>query len=145
MLRTINEDLNSMKKMKDKKATILKSCLTVVGIIVLAVVLVFIASKFVSKDDGKITVEFINGDVKVEEVIGFEEGESIEDLLKENFDNVVFEDGMLMSIEDYVTPSDWSTFISVYVDDVMSEVGLLQVEFKDGTKISLIVTEFIYE
>ena len=134
-----------MKKMKDKKATILKSCLTVVGIIVLAVVLVFIASKFVSKDDGKITVEFINGDVKVEEVIGFEEGESIEDLLKENFDNVVFEDGMLMSIEDYVTPSDWSTFISVYVDDVMSEVGLLQVEFKDGTKISLIVTEFIYE
>lgn len=134
-----------MKKMKDKKATILKACLTVVGIIVLAVVLVFIASKFVSKDDGKITVEFINGDVKVEEVIGFEEGESIEDLLKENFDNVVFEDGMLMSIEDYVTPSDWSTFISVYVDDVMSEVGLLQVEFKDGTKISLIVTEFIYE
>ena len=131
--------------MKDKKATILKACLTVVGIIVLAVVLVFITSKFVSKDDGKITVEFINGDVKVEEVIGFEEGESIEDLLKENFDNVVFEDGMLMSIEDYVTPSDWSTFISVYVDDVMSEVGLLQVEFKDGTKISLIVTEFIYE
>lgn len=131
--------------MKDKKATILKACLTVVGIIVLAVVLVFITSKFVSKDDGKITVEFINGDVKVEEVIGFEKGESIEDLLKEKFDNVVFEDGMLMSIEDYVTPSDWSTFISVYVDDVMSEVGLLQVEFKDGTKISLIVTEFIYE
>lgn len=130
--------------MENKKAVILKTCLTVIGIIVLAVVIVFISSKFVSKDDGEITVEFINGDKKVEEVIGFKENETIDQLLKENFDNVSFKDGMLMTIEDYETPSDWSTFISVYVDGEMSEVGLLQIEFTDGMKISLIVTEFIY-
>ena len=130
--------------MENKKAVILKTCLTVIGIIVLAVVVVFISSKFVSKDDGEITVEFINGDKKVEEVIGFKENETIDQLLKENFDNVSFKDGMLMTIEDYETPSDWSTFISVYVDGEMSEVGLLQIEFTDGMKISLIVTEFIY-
>ena len=89
-------------------------------------------------------MEFINGDKKVEEVIGFKENETIDQLLKENFDNVSFKDGMLMTIEDYETPSDWSTFISVYVDGEMSEVGLLQIEFTDGMKISLIVTEFIY-
>ena len=130
--------------MENKKAVILKTCLTVIGIIVLAVAIVFISSKFVSKDDGEITVEFINGDKKVEEVIGFKENETIDQLLKENFDNVSFKDGMLMTIEDYETPSDWSTFISVYVDGEMSEVGLLQIEFTDGMKISLIVTEFIY-
>ena len=50
-----------------------------------------------------------------------------------------------MSIEDYNTPADWSTFIRIYVDNKMSEVGLSDIEFKDGTKISLIITEFIFD
>ena len=50
---------------------------------------------------------------------------------------------MIMSIEDYNTPSDWSTFLSIYVDDEMSMVGLADIVFTDGTKISLIITEYI--
>ena len=64
--------------------------------------------------------------------------------MEANFDNVVFENGMLMSIDTFTTPSDWSTFISVYVDDEMSMVGLLDIQFTDGTKISLVMTEFTY-
>ena len=47
-----------------------------------------------------------------------------------------------MSIENYTTPADWSTFISIYVDDEMSMVGLADIKFENETKISLIITEF---
>ena len=48
-----------------------------------------------------------------------------------------------MTFEDYVTPSDWSTFISIYVNDEMSMVGLNDIKFEDGTKISFIITEYV--
>jgi len=55
----------------------------------------------------------------------------------------VISDGMIMSIETFTTPSDWSTFISIYVNDEMSMVGLLDIKFEDGTKISFINTEYV--
>ena len=61
-------------------------------------------------------------------------------LLEDNFDNVVIEDGFLYSIDKLTTPEDWSTFICLYVDGEMSEVGLLEVQFKDGTSISFVDT-----
>ena len=67
------------------------------------------------------------------------------DLVSNNFSNVTFDNGMIMSIEDYVTPADWSTFLSIYVDGEMSMVGLNDIVFKDGTKISFIITEYNYE
>jgi len=47
-----------------------------------------------------------------------------------------------MSIEDYVTPSDWSTFIMIYVDGQMSEVGLKDIKYKDGTLITFQITSY---
>ena len=52
---------------------------------------------------------------------------------------------MLMSIETLETPEDFSKFICIYVDDKMSEVGIEDIEYTDGTKISLIFTEFNYD
>ena len=49
-----------------------------------------------------------------------------------------------MSIEDFTTPSDWSTYISIHVDNEISQVGLLEIEFEDGTMISFVMTEFNY-
>ena len=102
--------------------------------------------KYTSKSDGEIQVELValDGSIIKEKTIEFNEGDTLEQLLKDNFCNVVFDNGMLMAIEDYTTPSDWSTFISVYVDDEMSMVGLLEVHFTNGTKISLVITEFSY-
>ena len=49
---------------------------------------------------------------------------------------------MLMTIEDFITPPTWQYFIYVLVDGEASEVGLKDIEFKDGTKITLMVTMF---
>ncbi|MCF0107170.1 MAG: hypothetical protein HUJ53_10430, partial [Holdemanella sp.] len=45
-------------------------------------------------------------------------------------------DGMLMSIDQLCTPEDFTTFICIYVDDEMSQVGILDIQYKDGTKIT---------
>ena len=50
---------------------------------------------------------------------------------------------MLMTFEDYVTPADWSSYICIYVNDEMSMVGILEIEFENNTKISLVITEYV--
>ena len=137
---------DSEKIMKDKKKLILTIILSVVAVIIFVVASLMLKNHFKSDSDGEIQVEIIelDGTTKVEKMIDFNEGDTLDQLITDNFDNVVIENGMLMSIEDYNTPSDWSTFISIYVDNEMSMVGLLDIEFTDGTVISLVITEFIY-
>lgn len=105
-----------------------------------------ISRHFASKSEGQIQVPLIDpeGNITKEKEIEFDKGYTLQYLLEENFDNVVIENGMLMSIENFTTPLDWSTFISIYVDNEISPVGLLDIEFKDGTLISFVMTEFIY-
>ena len=85
----------------------------------------------------------MDGTVVSERQIEFNVGDTLDQLLKENYENVVITDGMIMSIETFTTPSDWSTFISIYVNDEMSMVGLLDIKFEDGTKISFVNTEYV--
>ena len=141
MIRTIMDSNLFMKTMKNR---LLTAILAVVGVVILGIAIVWISSNFISSSDGEITIEYINGEHETIKKIEFKKGDSLEELLKDNFNNVKFNSGMLMSIEDYDTPSDYSTFICVYVDDVMSEVGINQIDFKDGKKISLIVTVNTY-
>lgn len=127
-----------------KKSLILKivlSCIAL-GIIFLSVYL--LKDSFKPNYDGKIIVEIIGLDNEVikEAQITFKKGDELTSLIENNFNNVTYQNGMIMSIEDYTTPSDWSTFLSIYVDDKMSEVGLSDIAFVDGTKISLIITDF---
>lgn len=132
--------------MKSKKKLILTIILSLVAVVIMVGVYLKMNDKYTSKSDGEIQVELValDGSIIKEKTIEFNEGDTLEQLLKDNFCNVVFDNGMLMAIEDYTTPSDWSTFISVYVDDEMSMVGLLEVHFTNGTKISLVITEFSY-
>ena len=65
--------------------------------------------------------------------------------MEENFENVTFDNGMLMTIEDFVTPPTWQYFIYVLVDDEASQVGISDIEFTDGTKITLQVTMYSME
>ena len=123
-----------------------KVLVTVVAAIVLVVGVFVISDKFASTSAGEIHVELVDleGNARTKS-IKFDEGDTLVSLLEENYENVVVENGMLMSIEDFTTASDWSTFISIYVNDEMSMVGILEIEFEDQTKLSLIMTEFIYE
>ena len=130
--------------MKEKTKKLL---VTMVAIVVLIVGVYAISNSFTSTSLGTIQVELVNldGQVTSEKEIAFKEGDTLVGLLEQNYENVLVQDGMVMSIADFTTAEDWSTFISIYVDDEMSMVGILDIEFTDGTKISLVMTEFIYE
>ena len=132
--------------MKDKKKLILTIVLSFVAVVVFVVASIMINDHFASQSDGQIQVQLVNleGNTTIEKEIDFKEGDTLQYLLENNFDNVVIENGMLISIEDFTTASDWSTFISIYVNNEMSQVGLLEIHFTDGTLISFVLTEFIY-
>ena len=127
-----------------KKKIFLKIILSVIalGIIVLCVFL--LKDSFKPAYDGVINVEVVgvDGSLIKEKEISFIEGDLLVDLVNNNFNNLVYENGMIMAIEEYTTPADWSTFLSIYVDDEMSMVGISDIVFKDGTKISFIITEY---
>lgn len=129
-----------------KKKTIATVVLSIVAAVGLGVASYFIYDSFTAKSDGSITVEIIklDGDKANEKEISFNNGDSLVALLEDNFDNVIIEDGMLMSIDVLTTPEDWSTFICIYVDNEMSNVGILDIRFTDGTLISFVDTEVIY-
>lgn len=129
-----------------KKKTIFTTCLACVAIIGLGVASYFLYDHFTPNEDGTIDVEIINleGNKINEKEIPFNNEDSLVSLLETNFDNVVIEDGMIMSIDALTTPDDWSTFICIYVDNEMSDVGILDIQFTDGTLISFVDTEVIY-
>ena len=132
--------------MKDKKKLILTIVLSLVAVVVLVIASVMVSRHYASQSDGHIKVQLVelDGTTTLEKDVEFKEGDTLQYLLEENFENVVIENGMLMSIENFTTASDWSTFISIYVNGEMSMVGLLEIEFVDGTTISFVMTEFIY-
>ena len=132
--------------MENRNKRILTIILSLIGVIVFVIASVMVSRQFASKSEGQIQVQLIDleGNITKEKEIEFDKGDTLQLLLEENFDNVVIENGMLMSIENFTTPLDWSTFISIYVDNEISPVGLLDIEFKDGTLISFVMTEFTY-
>ena len=132
--------------MNNRNKRILTMILSLIGVIVFVITSVMVSRHFASKSEGQIQVQLIDleGNITKEKEIEFDKGDTLQYLLEENFDNVVIENGMLMSIENFTTPLDWSTFISIYVDNEISPVGLLDIEFKDCTLISFVMTEFIY-
>lgn len=129
-----------------KKKTITTFVLSLIATVGLGIASYYIYDSFTAKSDGSITVEIINldGNKVNEKEISFNDGDSLVALLEKNFDNVIVENGMLMSIDVLTTPADWSTFICIYVDNEMSNVGILDIQFTDETLISFIDTEVIY-
>lgn len=124
----------------------MKLAVTALALAVLVFAALKIKEVYFPKYDGKITVEVVDlgGTRKKTKQINFNTGDALVKLLEENFTNVKMENGMLMTIETLETPEDWSSFICVYVDDKMSEVGIEEIKFKDGTKISLVMTPLSY-
>ena len=52
---------------------------------------------------------------------------------------------MIESIETIKNSSDWSYYISIYVNDVESQVGIASIEFVDGMKISFKLIDNPYD
>ncbi|NLE03588.1 MAG: DUF4430 domain-containing protein [Crenarchaeota archaeon] len=125
-----------------KRNTILTAALAVFGLVFIAIGTYFINEANTAKGDGTITIKVIElEDVLVKEKdITFYEGDTLTQLVKSNFSNVVIDNGMVMSIESITTPNDWSTYICIYQNDVMSNVGINDIEFQDGDIVSFVNT-----
>lgn len=126
----------------NKKKLIISIVVSVAACAVLALCIILGSKVFTPNYDGEITVEVVDKDgiLVKEKVIKFNEGDTLINLVKENFENVVIsgegESPMIDSIETIKNEADWSYYICIYVDDVESAVGIASIEFIDGTKIS---------
>lgn len=114
-------------------------------LLTLIFLLVLISCGNKASESGSIKVELVDleGVVIKEQSIKFDSDDTLKKLIESEFDNVVFESGMLMEIEDYKTPTNWETFISVYVDGKMSMVGISDIVLVDNMVVSLKITEFV--
>lgn len=119
---------------------------SIVAVIVILCGILFIYNPFAPKYDGSIDVKIVNlkGKTVNEKEIAFNDGDKLQTLLEENFDHVEISDGFLSSIDELTTPEDYSTYICIYVDGEMSDVGLTQIKYKDGTEIEFRDTENTY-
>lgn len=124
-----------------------KIVLTIISLLVLVLGSLYLSNNFTSKTQGDVLIELIDidGNISDSRRIDYQKGDTLVSLIESNYDNVLIENGMLMTIEDFETASDWSTFISIYVNDEMSMVGINDIMFDDNTKISFVMTEFVYE
>lgn len=129
---------------------VLTIILSIVALAILVTCIIIGGKSFSANYDGKIIVEVVDIDGKVikDKKIKFSEGDTLVELLTDNFDNVeVTGEGewqMIQKIETIENADDWSTYISIYVDDVESPVGIASIEFTDGMKISLKLIENPY-
>ena len=130
--------------MNNKKGKEPKIVISIIAIILLVTCGYLVTKKTSMKGEGHIIVEVIDlhGSKIKEKELDYYSGDDIISLIQSNFDNVKFDGNMIMNIESIVTPDDWSTFISVYLNDEMSMVGLKEIKFSDGDKLSLVETKF---
>lgn len=122
----------------DKKNLFVKIGISVVCVLVLVVCAILIGRQFVPSYDGEITIKLVNvsGEVVDEKTIGFNAGDKLEDLLKENYDHVVLGTdnmaGMLLEIGELKTVMEENTWILYELNGVDPMIGIFTVEFKDG-------------
>ena len=122
--------------MKIKKTKLIQSVIFVA----LAITLLLVSINLINqtehaKDNGYIIVSFKNEDHMITKKVEYTIGDNLMDLITHNFNNVsIIESSygpFLFGIEDYVTPSNYETYLGLYVDDVYSLVGINQIELKN--------------
>jgi hypothetical protein len=116
-----------------------------VAVAAIAISVVLLTKHYSSQKDGEIEITLVelDGSLKSDKKIGYQKDNTLVELLNKNYSNVVVEKGMLMSIDTFTTAPDWSTFISIYVDNEMSQVGILEIQYTNYSVISFRMTEYI--
>ena len=131
-----------------KKELILKLVVTFIGIVVVALVGIFLLRENISETKGNITIEVIdlNGEKVIDDKIPFKEGDTLLGLLKENYElrsDDSYGSTFIYDIDDVKTGND--TFLGIYVNDEMSMVGVDLIELEDGLIVSFRVTIIDYD
>ena len=131
-----------------KKELILKLVVTFIGIVVVALVGIFLLRENISETKGDITIEVINlnGEKVINDKISFKEGDTLLGLLKENYElrsDDSYGSTFIYDIDDVKTGND--TFLGIYVNNEMSMVGVDLIELQDGLIVSFRVTIIDYD
>lgn len=131
-----------------KKELILKLVVTFIGIVVVALVGIFLLRENISETKGNITIEVIdlNGKKVIDDKIPFKEGDTLLGLLKENYElrsDDSYGSTFIYDIDDVKTGND--TFLGIYVNNEMSMVGVDLIELQDGLIVSFRVTIIDYD
>ena len=131
-----------------KKELILKLVVTFIGIVVVALVGIFLLRENISETKGNITIEVIdlNGEKVIDDKIPFKEGDTLLCLLKENYElrsDDSYGSTFIYDIDDVKTGND--TFLGIYVNNEMSMVGVDLIELQDGLIVSFRVTIIDYD
>ena len=131
-----------------KKELILKLVVTFIGIVVVALVGVFLLKENTSETKGNIIVEVIDlkGEKVIEDKISFKEGDTLLGLLKEHYElrsDDSYGSTFIYDIDDVKTGND--TFLGIYVNNEMSMVGVDLIELQDGLIVSFRVTIIDYD
>lgn len=131
-----------------KKELIFKIVVTFIGIVVVALVGIFLLRENTSDTKGDITIEVINlnGEKVINDEISFKEGDTLLGLLKENYElrsDDSYGSTFIYDIDDVKTGND--TFLGIYVNDEMSMVGVDLIELEDGLIVSFRVTIIDYD
>jgi hypothetical protein len=131
-----------------KKELILKLVVTFIGILVVALVGVFLLKENTSESKGNIIVEVIDlkGEKVIDDKISFKEGDTLLGLLKEHYElrsDDSYGSTFIYDIDDVKTGND--TFLGIYVNNEMSMVGVDLIELQDGLIVSFRVTIIDYD
>lgn len=131
-----------------KKELILKLVVTFIGIVVVALVGVFLLKENTSETKGNIIVEVIDlkGEKVIDDKISFKEGDTLLGLLKEHYElrsDDSYGSTFIYDIDDVKTGND--TFLGIYVNNEMSMVGVDLIELQDGLIVSFRVTIIDYD
>jgi hypothetical protein len=131
-----------------KKELMLKLVVTFIGIVVVALVGIFLLRENISETKGNITIEVIdlNGEKVIDDKIPFKEGDTLLGLLKENYElrsDDSYGSTFIYDIDDVKTGND--TFLGIYVNNEMSMVGVDLIELQDGLIVSFRVTIIDYD
>ncbi|MCF0115032.1 MAG: DUF4430 domain-containing protein [Erysipelotrichaceae bacterium] len=121
-----------------------KGILAVVAAVILGVAVYLLGAKPTAKADGivEIVVVDVDENTVADKKLDFYEGDTLISLVENNFENVRIEDGFIYTIETLETPEDFASFICIYVNDEMSEVGMNDITLEDGKVISFVMTVY---
>lgn len=130
-----------------KKELIIKIIITIVSLIIVLFVGIFILRESVSTTNGECIIEVIdiNNQKVINDRISFKEGDSLLQLLNNNYELRIddsYGSTFIYDIDEVKTGGD--TFLAIYVNNEMSMFGVDQIELTDGLIISFRVTMIDY-
>lgn len=123
----------------------LKVILTFLGVILLLVVFYFLGKSFYSDSKGELTIILENEQAEVVSVkdVYFEEGETLLQILSNNFDVEVEEypfGSMILKIESL--DSKDNHFIAIFLNGKEPSTGIDGIEFQNGDEIRFVRTAY---